>query len=123
MISDVVPGSAERALEGDEHSFDATWTHPPLYLGGSDRLELPTLRGVLIEYVLQLAARYLAAKKRFPELDDFVLVTLRHKAIVLGSRNSASGPTDSAVMSGVRVLAPWLWAAVYATAATAVLGA
>src|SRR4051812_2632758 len=82
------------ALERHQNALDTAGTHPPFHLNSRDALELPPLRCVLIEDLLQLVARHLPADHAFAQFDNLVLEchtpmpsasVCRVKALGLGS--------------------------------------
>src|SRR3954452_20426017 len=72
------PWSADRPFKGDQDTFDTARPDAPLDFNGSDRLELPTLGGILIEHILELCPGHLAAEHALAELDPRVLVSIGH---------------------------------------------
>ena|SRR6266540_111900 len=66
------------ALEGHQYAFHAAGPDPALHLNRCDRLQLPSLRGLFVEDLLELLTGHLAADEPLSELDDLVLIALDH---------------------------------------------
>src|SRR6185436_3350443 len=87
------PAGLRRALERHEQSLDATRTDATLHLRRGDRLQPPALRRLLVEDVLQLVARHLAAEHLLADLHDLVCVS--HATDRTGSPAPSSGTSVS----------------------------
>src|SRR5215212_7694006 len=77
---------------GDEDTFDRTRADAALDFDRRQRLELPALSSMLVEHLLNLVARHLAADHALAELDHPVFVAVHHtRTIVCRVRLTSTG--------------------------------
>jgi len=81
----VLVSSADRPFKGDGETFDPAGSDAALDFDGGDRLELPALGSMLVEHLLELVTRHLAADHALAELDHRVLVAVRHATTVVAT--------------------------------------
>src|SRR5829696_2932267 len=88
----VLVSSADLPFEGDEDTFDRTRADAALDFDRRERLELPALSSMLVEHLLNLVARHLAADHALAELDHPVFVAVHHtRTIVCRVRLTSTG--------------------------------
>src|SRR5215207_3170432 len=105
--SAVLVSSADLPFEGDEDTFDRTRADAALDFDRRERLELPALSSMLVEHLLNLVARHLAADHALAELDHPVFVAVHHtRTIVCRVRLTSTGRAR-APSGKVRSLPVW----------------